>query len=86
MPKQNKPKFKEGQEVVYHEGNWKWIVVQVLWDKDGKVKYFLECNDDSCNHCDYDDDYLCKGLHREKDLMDYDKWCDHTEKGCSKCN
>ena len=54
-----KPKYKKGDEVVYGEGNWKYIVSHVIFehggvDEDGEydgpkeVRYVLICNDEVC--------------------------------------
>lgn len=86
MPKHNKPKFKKGEIVVFHEGNWKYLVMDVFWDKDGEVVYFLECaeDDDNCEKCTPEAPH--HEFMEEAELMDYDEWCDHTEKqDCKTC-
>ena len=83
-----KPKFKVGDEVVYHAGNWKWRVVAVLKHVGGGgFTYFVTCQNDSCV-CGEDTQYDHFDLHNEADLISYDEWCDHTDKGTCKicCN
>jgi hypothetical protein len=80
-----KPKFSKGDEVVYGEGNWKYIVHCVVFshgedDEDGEydgpkeIKYVLICNDDVCG-CPGDMNVMS-----EKDLLSYDEWCDKVDK------
>ena len=87
----NKPKFKKGDEVVYHAGNWKYIVEEVLWNKEGKVRYVLSCNeyDDVCQLADNDGEHPDHMKVMSEDaLIDYETWCGHTEKDTCKicCN
>lgn len=76
-----KPKYKKGDEVVYGEGNWKYIVSHVIFehggvDEDGEydgpkeVRYVLICNDEVCA-CPGDETVL-----KESELLSYDAWCD----------
>jgi hypothetical protein len=86
-----KHKFKVNQEVVYHAGNWKYSVSQRLYDGSGDPVYLLRCEDEDCLGVQCGTDYpegAHLSVHDEKDLIDYDEWCDHTEKDTCKicCN
>lgn len=85
-----KPRFNVGDDVVYHKGNWKWVVNAVYWDEKGDVFYYLFCNEDEdvCSTCRPDDEYVTHIIHQESDLIGIDEWRDHSEKGTCKvcCN
>ena len=90
----NQPKFKIGQEVRYHAGNWAYRVIGVMSPElngTDEYRYVLECIDDSCDVCETlsgacvtDNHYEILG---ESELMEYDEHCQHVEDGgCEKCN
>jgi hypothetical protein len=87
----DKPKFKKGDAVVYHEGNWKYLILGIYWNEDGKVFCHLACNDESCEdrcHANGRDevDYVHEEVMPESDLISEDEWDDHSEKGtCTVC-
>lgn len=79
-------KFKVGQEVVYHPGNWHYEVREAR--KDGS--YLLACIEDSdiCEDCQEDE-----GKHtvrftaeKAKDLMDYEEYTKHGLNGEGECD
>jgi hypothetical protein len=88
----DKPKFKIGDEVVYHAGNWKGIITSSPRNIGDEVVYAVKCNEDYCDTCSdlasrplLDHGHVF--LYREDELMEYDEWCDHVDNGgCDKCN
>lgn len=83
--KTSEPKFKKGDEVVYHEGNWKLIVKEIFWDKDGCPVYHCSCNEPDyiCEICEMDYEHM--NVYTQDELISYDEWCDHGDE-CKKCH
>lgn len=76
-----KTEFKKGDQVMWHPGNWHYVVHNVL----GKGKYKLECTEEDCDDNAHESkvghvldhkQHITRGM---PDIMDYDQYCDHLE-------
>lgn len=89
MNKNNsKPKFKAKEIVIYHQGNWKWEILETYWKENGKIVYLVKCHEHDPEICPCAEDSYLPHLevHDEKDLISYEEWCRHTEEGkCKIC-
>jgi hypothetical protein len=79
MPRHKKPKFKLEETVVYGDGNWKYRVVEILWDKDGNPVYHLECNEDDelCDRCQPLIPHM--EVMGEDEILGYEEWCERED-------
>lgn len=80
-----KPKFKIDQEVIYHAGNFKYLVKDVKVFEDGRIIYTLVCNDESCDQCQEDPFKEHVEFLQEDELIDYHEWCEHDD-SCKVCH